>query len=103
MKATAKYRDRLPQRSQQVFLTDGGMETTLIYHDGIDLPHFASITLHDSEDGNRRLRDYFLRHIAIAKARKAGGSTTPTSGEGDKAVLIASRLSTGFSCSNCMA
>ncbi|MGB8613081.1 MAG: homocysteine methyltransferase, partial [Pseudolabrys sp.] len=40
-----KYRDCLPQRSNRMFLTDGGMETTLIYQGGIDLPCFAAFTL----------------------------------------------------------
>jgi homocysteine S-methyltransferase len=68
----AKYRSNLPQLGDKTFLTDSGLETTLIFHEGLDLPHFASITMHDSEDGKRRLRDYFLQHIAIAKARGAG-------------------------------
>jgi homocysteine S-methyltransferase len=68
----AKYRSNLPQLGDRTFLTDSGLETTLIFHDGIDLPHFASIALHDSEEGERRLRNYFLRHIEIAKARNAG-------------------------------
>ncbi len=29
------YRNRLPQLSGDVFLTDGGLETTLIFHDGL--------------------------------------------------------------------
>jgi homocysteine S-methyltransferase len=68
----AKYRSNLPQLGNKTFLTDSGLETTLIFHDGIDLPHFASITLHATDEGERRLRDYFVRHIAIAKARNAG-------------------------------
>ncbi|MGV3632751.1 MAG: homocysteine S-methyltransferase family protein [Pseudorhodoplanes sp.] len=68
----AKYRSNLPQLGDKTFLTDSGLETTLIFHEGVDLPHFASIGLHVSEEGEQRLRDYFLRHIAIAKARKAG-------------------------------
>ena len=34
-----------------IHLTDGGMETTLIYHDGIDLPDFAAFTVLASEEG----------------------------------------------------
>ena len=45
----AKYRARLPQQSGNMFLTDGGMETTLIYHDKIELPCFASFTLLKTE------------------------------------------------------
>ena len=43
-----KYRTDLPQRRGGIFLTDGGMETTLIFHEGIDLPHFAAFVLLDS-------------------------------------------------------
>ena len=32
----AKYRTHLPQLSDTLFLTDGGMETTLIFHEGIE-------------------------------------------------------------------
>ncbi len=68
----AKYRAELPQLGDQPFLTDSGLETTLIFHEGVELPLMASITLHASEAGERRLRDYFVRHIEIARARKAG-------------------------------
>lgn len=67
MTKSAKYRDRLPQRASQVFLTDGGMETTLIYHDGIDLPCFAAFTLLKTPDGIARTRGYYARYAAMAK------------------------------------
>jgi homocysteine S-methyltransferase len=41
----AKYRSDLPQMSGELFLTDSGMETTLIFHKGLELPGFASFTL----------------------------------------------------------
>jgi homocysteine S-methyltransferase len=65
-----KYRAHLPQQSGRLFLTDGGMETTLIYHDGIDLPCFAAFTLLNTPDGVRRVRDYYARYIELA--RRAG-------------------------------
>lgn len=68
----AKYRTNLPQLGGKTFLTDSGLETTLIFHEGIDLPHSSAIALHASEAGEQRLRDYVLRHIRIAKARDAG-------------------------------
>ncbi len=37
-----KYRTALPQLAGSTFMTDGGLETTLIFKNGIDLPHFAS-------------------------------------------------------------
>ena len=35
-------RARLPQLDGSLFLTDGGIDTSLIYNDGLDLPHFAA-------------------------------------------------------------
>jgi S-methylmethionine-dependent homocysteine/selenocysteine methylase len=67
---TPKYRDRLPQASNQIFLTDGGMETTLIYHNGIDLPCFAAFTLLDTPEGIARTRAYYTPYVAAA--RRAG-------------------------------
>jgi len=32
------YRQALPQLNGDLFITDGGIETTLIFHDGLDLP-----------------------------------------------------------------
>ncbi|HEX3443062.1 MAG TPA: homocysteine S-methyltransferase family protein [Pseudolabrys sp.] len=63
---TPKYRDGLPQASNQIFLTDGGIETTLIYHDGVDLPCFAAFTLLDTPVGTELLRAYFARYAGVA-------------------------------------
>jgi len=49
-----------------MFLTDGGMETTLVFHDGWDLPAFASFPLLDREDGREWLRSYFARYLQVA-------------------------------------
>lgn len=67
-----RYRNALPQLSGDLFLTDGGLETTLIFKQGIEIPHFAAITLLKSEGGRAALREYFQDFAAIAKARDAG-------------------------------
>src|SRR3546814_15445903 len=54
------------------FLTDGGLETSMIFHEGIDLPHFASIVLLREEEGRTRLRRYFETYLAIARDAGAG-------------------------------
>ena len=64
----AKYHSNLPQLSGALFLTDGGMETTLIFHKGLELPGFASFTLLESETGVETMRRYYARHAAIARA-----------------------------------
>ncbi len=41
----AKYRARLPQEDGGLFLTDAGIETTLIFEHGLELPYFAAFAL----------------------------------------------------------
>lgn len=67
-----KYRDRLPQLGHTPLLTDGGIETTLIFHDGLDLPLFAAFTLLSSNAGRAALRRYYESYIRIARSQKAG-------------------------------
>src|SRR5918999_5665583 len=63
----------LPQLSaDRVFVTDGGLETTLIFHQGIDLPYFASFALLDDEAGAEALRRYYEPYLAIARQRGTG-------------------------------
>ena len=62
----------LPQMNGSLFLTDGGIETTLIFHDGFDLPYFAAFDLFKDEKGTRALRRYFARHASIARKTGAG-------------------------------
>jgi len=59
------YRNELPQLSDQVFLTDGGLETTLIFHEGIDLPCFASFVLLRDEQGRKTLRNYYNKYLPL--------------------------------------
>ncbi|MCA1454906.1 homocysteine S-methyltransferase family protein [Bradyrhizobium sp. BRP22] len=68
----AKYRHDLPQRRGGIFLTDGGMETTLIFHHGLDLPHFAAFVLLDSEEGRQHLKRYYESYLAIAREKGIG-------------------------------
>lgn len=68
----APYRAALPQMGDTRLLTDSGLETTLIFHDGIELPHFASFDLLRTRDGRARLEAYFARHAALAAERGLG-------------------------------
>jgi hypothetical protein len=43
----------LPQLRGRPMVTDGGMETDLIFHHGVDLPLFAAFPLIDSPGGGR--------------------------------------------------
>jgi S-methylmethionine-dependent homocysteine/selenocysteine methylase len=53
-------------------ITDGGLETDLIFNHDVDLPQFASFPLVAHEDGRRRLHDYFTDYIAIARENGVG-------------------------------
>ena len=63
---------RLPQLGSGLFLTDGGIETSLIFLDGLDLPYFAAFHLLQEEKGTDALRKYYARYLAIARANGAG-------------------------------
>lgn len=66
------FRSALPQLSGRPFLTDGGLETTLVFLDGIALPCFAAFPLLCSEDGRRRLLRFFEPYIALARRYRTG-------------------------------
>ncbi len=68
----AKYRHDLPQRRGGTFLTDGGMETTLIFQEGIDLPHFAAFVLLDRPEGRQQLKRYYDSYLAVARDHGLG-------------------------------
>ncbi len=68
----AKYRDALPQLNGDWFLTDGGIETTLVFHKGIDLPEFASFPLLDNEAGRKTLRDCVRPYLDLSRKHAAG-------------------------------
>lgn len=68
-----KYRNALPQLAgDKLFLSDGGLETDLIFLRGIDLPLFASISLYFDDDDPAVLGDYFTPYIEAAKKRGTG-------------------------------
>lgn len=67
-----RYRSALPQLGGKLFLTDGGLETTLIFQDGLDLPAFAVFALLDTPQGEEALRRYFRSYADIALRYRAG-------------------------------
>jgi S-methylmethionine-dependent homocysteine/selenocysteine methylase len=68
----SKYRQRLPQLGNTLFITEGGIETTLIFHESIDLPYFASFDLLKDDAGWRVLRRSYDRYAQIARANQIG-------------------------------
>jgi hypothetical protein len=52
-----KYGTNLPQLTMSTFMTDGGLETDLIFNHGIDLPEFAAFDLLKNEEGKKSLEN----------------------------------------------
>ena len=68
----SKYRNRLPQLNEQLFITDGGLETTLIFHENLELPLFASFDLLKDSDGTAMLHRYFSGYAQMAREQGLG-------------------------------
>ena len=88
-------------------LTDGGIETTLIFHEGFDLPHFAAFPLLGEERGRAALRRYFEPFLATAEEHglpfvldtvtwRANPDWGARLGYDDAALAAASRDAAGF-------
>lgn len=56
----------------RTFVTDGGLETDLIFHHGIDLPFFAAFPLVNDAAGRAALEKYYDGYAAIAAAAGTG-------------------------------
>lgn len=68
----ARYRHDLPQLARRLFLTDGGLETTLVFHEGLDLPCFAAFDLMRDQRGRARIAGYYGPYLEIARAQGTG-------------------------------
>jgi homocysteine S-methyltransferase len=62
----------LPELGHAPLLTDGGLETTLIFHRGVDLPLFAAFTLLGDEEGESLLRRYYDSYLRLAAEHGTG-------------------------------
>jgi homocysteine S-methyltransferase len=63
----AKYRNGLPQMSGDLFLRDGGLETTLAFVKGFALPEFASFNLVNDDDGREVISSHLQSFAAVAR------------------------------------
>lgn len=70
--AMPQYRSALPQMGEGLFLADGGLETTLIFHDRIDLPDFNAFPLLADAAGSALLRKYYRAYAQIAQRHRTG-------------------------------
>jgi S-methylmethionine-dependent homocysteine/selenocysteine methylase len=62
---------RLPQLDE-LYLTDGGIETVLIFHEGLELPAFAAFDLLKDAAGVDTLRRYYAPYVELARSRGVG-------------------------------
>ena len=67
-----RYRNALPQLEGNVLLTDGGMETTLVFLEGLELPCFASFPLLEQEQGRAALTRYYEPYLDVARRHGTG-------------------------------
>jgi homocysteine S-methyltransferase len=67
-----RHRHELPQVRGSPFLTDGGIETTLIFHYRLELPSFAAFTLLDTSAGQAALYRYFSTYVDLARRLRLG-------------------------------
>lgn len=58
--------------TKRFFLSDGGLETYMIFNKGYDLPCFSAAVLLESEQGRHDLTEYFERFIKIAHQSNRG-------------------------------
>ncbi|WP_324288184.1 hypothetical protein [Hoeflea algicola] len=58
---------KLPHQTDDIFLTDGGTETWLMYKRGFDLPEFSAFHLLNDPRATAALREYYsaFAHIAL--------------------------------------
>ncbi len=61
------FRTALPQLDGSLWLTDGGIETTLIFREGLELPDFAAFHLLKTAEGEAALRRYFRTYADLAR------------------------------------
>lgn len=55
-----------------LYLTDGGLETTLIFHHGVTLNHFSAFELLNNEAGKQALRKYYVPYLQLAARYRTG-------------------------------
>ena len=61
-----------PLHPDRLYVTDGGLETSLIFHQGLELREFAAFDLLTGPEGHDALRSYFAPYVAVARDRGLG-------------------------------
>lgn len=69
---TMKNQSTLGRLDDLLFMSDGGLETTLIFHERMELPLLAAFPLVDDEFGRKKLLEYFRRYCDLATDYRLG-------------------------------
>ena len=67
-----KTKSPLPHQTDRLFLTDGGLETSLIFDYHHELPCFASFPLLKTPAGRATLREYYRTYAGLARDHGVG-------------------------------
>jgi len=65
-------KQQLPQLADKICITDGGMETDLVFHHQLDLPEFAAYDLLRHQQGYETLSDYYKTYAELAQRYRLG-------------------------------
>lgn len=68
----SRYRRHLPLSGSEPWLTDGGLETTLVFQEGVELPYFAAFDLLKDDVGRAHLARYYDGYAELARERGVG-------------------------------
>lgn len=63
---------KLPHSTDQMFLSDAGLETWLLFVKQFDMPHFASFPLLRNEQARTAMRSYFADFLEMARQNRSG-------------------------------
>lgn len=69
---TDTQRNLLPHQIGGMFLTDAGFETSMLFHRGFDMPHFAFFPMLRTTEGRAAMKEYFAPFIKTARQNNAG-------------------------------
>ena len=62
----------MPHTTDQMFLTDAGFETSMLFHKGFDMPHFAFFPMLRSSKGRAAMKEYFVPFLELARQSDTG-------------------------------
>jgi hypothetical protein len=68
----SEFRGALPQLQGRLYLGIGGIETTLVFHDGLKLPEFAAFDALKYSEGDAAIRRCYRAYASVARTFGTG-------------------------------